>query len=112
MKIPHLALIFSCIRSNSLANSCYLSDVAGGRVTSAGICGCLSRGQFRRDWERETAMRNLIAFLKDDSGTETLEWGLVCGLIVVGAITAITLIGPKVTDMWNDLNNEIPAATP
>ena len=55
-------------------------------------------------------MRNLIAFLKDDSGTETLEWGLVCGLIVVGAITALALIGPKVTNMWNDMNNQIPAA--
>jgi Flp pilus assembly pilin Flp len=57
-------------------------------------------------------MRKLIAFLKDDSGTETLEWGLVCGLIVVGALTAIGFIGPKVTDMWNDLNNKIPNATP
>jgi Flp pilus assembly pilin Flp len=46
----------------------------------------------------------------DDRGTETLEWGLVCGLIVVGAITMIALIGPKVTDMWNDVNNEIPAS--
>jgi Flp pilus assembly pilin Flp len=55
-------------------------------------------------------MRKVIAFLVDESGTETLEWGLVCGLIVVGAITAIALIGPKVTDMWNDLNNGIPAA--
>ena len=55
-------------------------------------------------------MRKLMGFLKDESGTETLEWGLVCGLIVVGAITAIALIGPKVTDMWNDMNNEIPAA--
>ena len=57
-------------------------------------------------------MRKLIAFLKDDSGTETLEWGLVCGLIVVGALTAIGFIGPKVTDMWNDLNNKIPNSTP
>ena len=48
------------------------------------------------------------AFLADEQGTETLEWGLVCGLLVVGAITAITLIGPKVSDMWSDLNNEIP----
>ena len=46
----------------------------------------------------------------DERGTETLEWGLVCGLIVVGAITMIALIGPKVTDMWNDVNNEIPAS--
>jgi len=50
------------------------------------------------------------SFLKDESGTETLEWGLVCGLIIVGAITAITLIGPKVTDMWNTTNNVIPPA--
>ncbi|MEO6434841.1 MAG: Flp family type IVb pilin [Tepidisphaeraceae bacterium] len=55
-------------------------------------------------------MRKIVAFLKDESGTETLEWGLVCGLIVVGAIVAIALIGPKVTDMWNDTNTVIPAA--
>jgi Flp pilus assembly pilin Flp len=49
----------------------------------------------------------IAAFLRDEAGTETLEWGLVCGLIVVGAVVAITAIGPKVTGMWNDLNNEI-----
>ena len=54
--------------------------------------------------------RSLIAFVRDERGTETLEWGLVCGLIVVGAITAVALIGPKITDMWNDVNNEIPEA--
>ena len=56
----------------------------------------------------ERVRKILAGFFKDESGTETLEWGLVCGLLVVGAITAITLIGPKVTDMWNDVNNEIP----
>jgi Flp pilus assembly pilin Flp len=54
-------------------------------------------------------MKMLKSFWADESGTETLEWGLVCGLLVVGAITAITLIGPKITAMWNNLNNEIPA---
>jgi Flp pilus assembly pilin Flp len=48
------------------------------------------------------------AFLADEQGTETLEWGLICGLIVVGAITAIGLIGPKVTAMWNSLEKQIP----
>ena len=48
-------------------------------------------------------------FWADETGTETLEWGLVCGLLVIGAIAALALIGPKVTDMWNDVNNEIPA---
>ena len=56
-----------------------------------------------------TVMRKVLGFLKDEAGTETLEWGLVCGVLVVGAITAITLIGPKITAMWNNLNNEIPA---
>jgi Flp pilus assembly pilin Flp len=50
----------------------------------------------------------LRRFMRDERGTETLEWGLVCGLIMVGAIAAIVLIGPKLTDMWNDVNNEIP----
>ena len=52
----------------------------------------------------------LTRLAKDEGGTETLEWGLVCGLIIIGAITMIVLIGPKVTDMWNDVNNEIPAS--
>lgn len=50
-------------------------------------------------------IRNLV---RDEQGTETLEWGLVCGLIVVGAIAAIALIGPKVTAMWNNMNSQIP----
>ena len=54
----------------------------------------------------------LIQFLNDERGTEALEWGLVCGLIVVGAITAIALIGPKVSDIWNNVNNEIPSKSP
>jgi Flp pilus assembly pilin Flp len=44
----------------------------------------------------------------EEAGTETLEWGLVCGLIVVGAIAAITLIGPKVKTMWTNVNAAIP----
>ena len=58
------------------------------------------------------ATRAVGRFLRDESGTETMEWGLVCGLLVIGAIVALTFIGPKVTDMWNDVNNSIPAATP
>jgi len=57
-------------------------------------------------------MRKVIGFLRDENGTETLEWGLVCGLIVVGAIVAIGLIGPKVTAMWNNVNNKIPNSAP
>ena len=34
-------------------------------------------------------MSTMKALLKDERGTETLEWGLVCGLLVIGAIAAI-----------------------
>ncbi len=54
-------------------------------------------------------MRKFYAFLCDESGTETLEWGLVCGLIVVGALAAIMIIGPKVTSMWDNLANKVNA---
>jgi Flp pilus assembly pilin Flp len=70
-------------------------------------------GAHKQEWDsqfEEIVMRKIVAFLKDESGTETLEWGLVCGLIVVGAIVAIAAIGPKVTDMWNDTNAAIPVA--
>jgi len=57
-------------------------------------------------------MKNVIKLLgrliKDEAGTETLEWGLVCGLIVVGAIVAINSIGPKVTEMWTNMDAQIP----
>jgi len=60
----------------------------------------------------KTAQRSLgdalRRFVRDQRGTETLEWGLVCGLIIIGGIAAIVLIGPKITDMWGDVNNEIP----
>ena len=52
-------------------------------------------------------VRMIRRFLRDESGTETLEWGLVCGLLVIGAIAAITLIGPKMTSMWNNVNDAI-----
>ena len=53
----------------------------------------------------------LAGFLRDESGTETLEWGLVCGLLVVGAIIALTAIGPKMKEMWNDVSTEVKTAS-
>ena len=50
----------------------------------------------------------LLQFLRDERGTETLEWGLICGLIVVGAIAMITLVGPKISKLWNEMNSSIP----
>ena len=54
----------------------------------------------------------LSRFFRDSRGTETLEWGLVCGVLVIGAIAALALIGPKVTGMWDEMNTAIPAVSP
>jgi len=47
-------------------------------------------------------------FVRDERGTETMEWGLVCGLVVIGAIAAIILIGPKVKNQWDTINAAVP----
>ena len=55
----------------------------------------------------KSLIKSLARFVRDEQGTETLEWGLVCGLIVIGAIVAITAIGPKVSTMWSNVNTAI-----
>ncbi|HEX8524450.1 MAG TPA: hypothetical protein VF669_19500 [Tepidisphaeraceae bacterium] len=51
--------------------------------------------------------RRFVAFVNDERATETLEWGLICGMIIVGAIAAITMIGPKVAQLWNGVNSAV-----
>ena len=52
-------------------------------------------------------MNALLSVFADEGGTETLEWGLICGLIVLGAIVALASIGPKITGMWSNLDSAI-----
>jgi Flp pilus assembly pilin Flp len=59
---------------------------------------------------KENRMLAIRRFLKDESGTETLEWGLVAGLIVIGAITAIAIVGPKVKTYWTATSTAVQAA--
>ena len=42
-------------------------------------------------------MKNLfVRFVREDAGQDLIEYGLLVGIITVGAITAISAIGPKV----------------
>jgi len=45
--------------------------------------------------------------LKDETGGEVLEYALIVGLIVVGAIGVITKVGTKVLARWNSLNSSL-----
>jgi len=53
------------------------------------------------------AMRAVKRFLRDQKGTETVEWAIIIGLIAVAAITVIGLIGGRVTQLFQQLYNAI-----
>jgi pilus assembly protein Flp/PilA len=56
-------------------------------------------------------MKSLIVrFVREDAGQDLIEYGLLVGIITVGAITAIIAIGPKVTAYFTNLNTALPAA--
>jgi len=43
--------------------------------------------------------------LRDERGGEVIEWALVAGLVVIGAIAVIGVFGTKVLARWNTVNN-------
>jgi len=57
---------------------------------------------------------NVIArFMKDESGATAIEYGLIAALIAVGIITAATLLGNSISNLFNSISTEMaPAAAP
>jgi pilus assembly protein Flp/PilA len=54
-------------------------------------------------------MKNLLKrFVAEESGQDLIEYGLLVGIITVGAITAISAIGPKVSGYFTNLNTALP----
>jgi Flp pilus assembly pilin Flp len=49
-------------------------------------------------------------FVHEESGQDLIEYGLLLGIITVGAMVAILAIGPKVADYFNDTDALLPAA--
>jgi pilus assembly protein Flp/PilA len=47
-------------------------------------------------------------FVREEAGQDLIEYGLLIGIITVGAITAILAIGPKVTSYFTTLNTNLP----
>ena len=45
--------------------------------------------------------------ITDERGGEVLEYALVCGLIVIAAISLITQVGAKVKAKWTSLNSSL-----
>ncbi len=54
--------------------------------------------------------RNLLkSFFSSERGTETVEWGLMAGLIVGGLVVTVVAIGAWVRDKFNELNGDLNA---
>jgi len=52
-------------------------------------------------------MNLLNKLFSDEQGGEVLEYALIAGLIIVGAIALITSVGDKVLARWTSLNGSM-----
>jgi Flp pilus assembly pilin Flp len=87
------------------SSSCSLSKV--GKPLTA-IMGRYRRLiSFSAGRRRRAMVRLVRRALRDDRGGEVLEYSLIAGLIVVGAIGAIQCVGEKVLARWSSLNSSI-----
>jgi pilus assembly protein Flp/PilA len=89
-----------------------------GKATALGTLGAYSKVATRRvvAWiakpEREPAMIRLMNrikqfFGKNEEGATLAEYGLLLALIAVVCIAAITLLGTKISDMFNTVAGSI-----
>ncbi|MBQ7101234.1 MAG: Flp family type IVb pilin [Clostridia bacterium] len=49
----------------------------------------------------------LKKWFKDEEGQGMVEYGLIIGLIAVVVIVALVALGPKIRDMFQDVNDTI-----
>lgn len=52
-------------------------------------------------------MRNLVSFIKDESGATAIEYGLIAALISIAAITAMTTLGGSLSNTFNKVSNNL-----
>jgi pilus assembly protein Flp/PilA len=47
-------------------------------------------------------------FLKDESGATAIEYGLIAALIAVVIVTAVGLVGTKLTGVFDPVQSKLP----
>ena len=53
-------------------------------------------------------LKNMLTRLvRDETGGEVLEYALIAGLIIVGAIALVTAVGGKVLARWTSMDSSI-----
>ena len=59
--------------------------------------------------KEKRSMKALVArFVREESGQDLIEYGLLIGIITSAAIIAIQAIGPKVGGYYSTLNSRLP----
>jgi pilus assembly protein Flp/PilA len=47
------------------------------------------------------------SLVQDERGATAIEYGLICALIVLAMVGALSQLASTTTDMWNDVSNKI-----
>lgn len=59
--------------------------------------------------ERVTIMKNILSrFKNEESGATAIEYGLIAGLVSVVIVTALVLLGPKLTAVFTSITTALP----
>ena len=56
--------------------------------------------------------RTLTKFLKDDSGTTAIEYGLIAALVSIASIAALTGLGDSLVNVFEAVDNDLTNALP
>lgn len=52
-------------------------------------------------------MRNMIRFMKDESGATAIEYGLIASLIAVVIVGALLTLGPKLKTTFENVSSNL-----
>jgi pilus assembly protein Flp/PilA len=50
----------------------------------------------------------LKKFVADESGATAIEYGLIAALIALALVAALTTLGPKIGNTFNNVGNNMP----
>lgn len=53
-------------------------------------------------------MKNIIRFLRDDSGATAIEYGLLAALIAVAIIATVRTLGGNLVDTFAQVSSALP----
>lgn len=50
----------------------------------------------------------MLNWLKDENGQGMVEYGLIIGLIAIAVIAVLVILGPRIANLFQQVNDQIP----